>query len=324
MRWLKHLVATSRDEKIARLIGAGGMEGLGRYGLYWLVNECIAEKMEGPSPSCSVSYPISVWSRLLLIRGSLVFSALSTLAATGLVTVERDGDDIRVTNRNLLKYRDEYSRKSGHTPENVPPRTEGKANREVISNADAFSPRRDADGAHADPSEQVYAEYPRKEGRRAALKAIAAAIARLHKGEGELLPMNSRDAWMYLSGRTQAYARSPAGQRPDRAFIPHPATWFNQGRYLDDDQTWQHTGETDAANMRSPAHQRVSANKRALAEALARRGGTNTGGAAGADGRSIPEPRPAGFTGGLSVGFRGLSPEILPPNCQGSPQDSAN
>lgn len=124
MKWIKHMARTARDERIAQLIGNGGMEGLARYGLYWRIQEIIAEQMDGPDPSCSVCYPVSVWSHLLVIRGSLVFSALSRLGVTGLVTVERQGSDIRVTNRKLLKYRDEYSRKSGQTQANVTPRTD--------------------------------------------------------------------------------------------------------------------------------------------------------------------------------------------------------
>ena len=116
VKWLKHMTASWDDEKLASLVGKGGMEGIARYGLYWRVNEIIASQMEGKSPSCSVRYPVSRWSLLLSLRGSLVFSTLSTLAVTYLVTVERDGCDIIVTNRNLLKYRDEYSRKSGQTP----------------------------------------------------------------------------------------------------------------------------------------------------------------------------------------------------------------
>lgn len=121
MKWIKHQTATRRDEKVARLISEGGEKGMALYGLYWMVQEIIAEQMEGPNPNCSVSYPISVWSHLLVTRGSLVVSTLSRLGATGLVTVERDGCDIRVTNRKLLKYRDEYSRKSGHDPDKVAP-----------------------------------------------------------------------------------------------------------------------------------------------------------------------------------------------------------
>ena len=125
MKWLKHMTASWDDEGIARLVSEGGEVGLARYGLWWRVLEIVARQMEGPSPSCSVCYPISVWSHLLVTRGSLVFSTLSRLAVTGGVTVERHGSDIRVTIPNLLKYRDEYSKKSGHTPDTVRTRTEG-------------------------------------------------------------------------------------------------------------------------------------------------------------------------------------------------------
>lgn len=124
MKWIKHQTATRRDEKIARLIGDGGEAGMARYGLYWAVQEIIADQMEGSDPSCSVIYPISVWSHLLVTRASLVERSLLTLAVTGLVTVERHGSDIRVTNCNLLKYRDDYSRKSGHAPDKVQLNTE--------------------------------------------------------------------------------------------------------------------------------------------------------------------------------------------------------
>jgi hypothetical protein len=152
MRWLKHMTSSWDDEKLARLVGAGGMQGLAHYGLYWRINEIIASQMEGKSPSCSVCYPVSVWSRLLVTRGSLVFSTLSTLAVTHLVTVERDGDDIRVTNRNLLKYRDEYSRKSGHTPDKVAPDTDTDTDTEA--EGDSTKPIASSDKNRSLPQEQ--------------------------------------------------------------------------------------------------------------------------------------------------------------------------
>ena len=91
MKWLKHMTASWDDEKLASLVGRGGMEGLAQYGLYWRVNEIIASQMDGKNPSCSVRYPVTRWSLLLSLRGSLVFSALSTLAATYLVTVASAG-----------------------------------------------------------------------------------------------------------------------------------------------------------------------------------------------------------------------------------------
>lgn len=109
------MTATWQDEKVSRLVAEHGLAG---YGLWWRVAEIVASRVEGNSAP-SVTYPISTWSHLLVTRGSLVISALSKLAVTHLVTMERHGSDITVTIPNLLKYRDEYSRKSGHTPESV-------------------------------------------------------------------------------------------------------------------------------------------------------------------------------------------------------------
>lgn len=138
MKWMKHLTAASDDEKIAKLVDKGG---LAAYGLYWRVNEIIAAHMEGQEPSCSVSYSIAKWSRLLGVRGANVERQLRDLGATGVATIERRGDDITATNRNLLKYRDEYSKKSGHTPDNVPPRTDTEVEEEVDTEVEStFAP----------------------------------------------------------------------------------------------------------------------------------------------------------------------------------------
>jgi len=40
----------------------------------------------------------------------------------------------------------------------------------------------------------------------------------------------------WLLNRVTLFAKSPAGQR--EKFTPHPSTWFNQGRYHDDDGEW--------------------------------------------------------------------------------------
>jgi hypothetical protein len=126
VKWIKHMTASWDDEKLARLVDSAGDDALLMYGLYWRVNELIAAQMDGPNPSCSVTYSVSRWSRLLVTRPSGVWSRVQKLASTCLLTACREGDDITVTNCNLLKYRDEYARKSGHAPDNVPPRTEGE------------------------------------------------------------------------------------------------------------------------------------------------------------------------------------------------------
>lgn len=84
-------------------------------------------------------------------------------------------------------------------------------------------------------SEIVYCEYPRKVGKRKALDSIESAIKRLVSGESKV-PMNRDDATVFLIQRTQLFAKSPAGNAG--TYTPHPTTWFNQSRYLDDESEW--------------------------------------------------------------------------------------
>lgn len=73
--------------------------------------------------------------------------------------------------------------------------------------------------------EQIYAAYPRKVGKQAAIKAIQKAIKQSNPKE--------------LLQRTMFFAtcveRWPADERQ---YCPHPATWFNRGSYDDDPNEW--------------------------------------------------------------------------------------
>lgn len=116
MKWVKHMTSTWDDEKVARLVRGGGVEGLAAYGLWWRVLEIVAGQMDAKSDSCSVTYDVSRWSLLLSLRGSHVRHWLDKLALTTLLTTEWDGSEITVTIPKLLKYRDEYAKKSRQTP----------------------------------------------------------------------------------------------------------------------------------------------------------------------------------------------------------------
>jgi hypothetical protein len=73
--------------------------------------------------------------------------------------------------------------------------------------------------------ESIYAEYPRKEGKGDALKAIAKAM--------------KAGPPIRLLTQTKAFADATKRWNDhDRKFIPHPATWFNRGSYDDDPQSW--------------------------------------------------------------------------------------
>jgi len=68
---------------------------------------------------------------------------------------------------------------------------------------------------------EVYAAYPLKVGKPAALRAIRAAIG--------------RHGFDFVKLRTVAFA---AARGADKEFLAHPSTWFNQERYNDDPSTW--------------------------------------------------------------------------------------
>ncbi len=82
----------------------------------------------------------------------------------------------------------------------------------------------------------VYSLYPRKVGRDAAIKAIERAAARLK---------TEPDPMAYLMERTKLYSTAVSmWPQPDKQYVPHAATWYNQGRYADDSKEWQRSQPT--------------------------------------------------------------------------------
>lgn len=72
--------------------------------------------------------------------------------------------------------------------------------------------------------EAIYQAYPRKIGKGAAIKAITKATANIHHDR--------------LRRKVIEYAQAIAWQE-NRSLVPHPATWFNQERWLDDPKEWE-------------------------------------------------------------------------------------
>jgi len=76
-------------------------------------------------------------------------------------------------------------------------------------------------------AEDIYAAYPRKVGKQAAIKAIKKAEKQVQDGD--------HGGWAYLLKQTKAFADAVATwSKDEKQFCPFPATWFNQGRYEDD------------------------------------------------------------------------------------------
>ncbi len=83
----------------------------------------------------------------------------------------------------------------------------------------------------SDEVHRIYQAYPRKVGKGDALKAIGKAIRKA-------------DAATLLEAVTE-FAAAMSDQ--ETQFIPHPATWFNQERWLDDRSNWTAHRETKSA-----------------------------------------------------------------------------
>lgn len=82
-------------------------------------------------------------------------------------------------------------------------------------------------GEYEGVAEGLYELYPRKVGKVAAIKAIVKVLK-----AGEVTELELRSS-------VNLYRRAVEGwPEQDRTFIPHPATWFNRGSYLDDPATW--------------------------------------------------------------------------------------
>jgi hypothetical protein len=103
--------------------------------------------------------------------------------------------------------------------------------RAMLPPAKATKPRQTID----ERAEQIYALYPRKVAPEAAKRAITAALKKidfetLAERVGEYA--NHVNAWSHASRYT----------KDNRDTVPHPATWFNEGRYNDDPKEWRRPG----------------------------------------------------------------------------------
>lgn len=111
--------------------------------------------------------------------------------------------------------------------------------------------------------EAIYQAYPKHVGHGAAVKAIEKALARIAAD-----PTRNGEPAAFLLDRVTVYATARAGQDPQ--FTPHPATWFNQERYLDDPEQWKETDHGKYRADQNPSRSRNEGNFRQYAE-LSRR-----------------------------------------------------
>jgi hypothetical protein len=118
LRWFKHLAAAHQDEDMAEIISTLGVEG---YGTWWIILEVIAGQMDS-TDKCSARYSAKKWGNFCGFSAKKFQKICGKLAEISSISVELSGEFLEIECRNLLKYRDEYSRKSGQCQDNIRPK----------------------------------------------------------------------------------------------------------------------------------------------------------------------------------------------------------
>jgi len=130
MRWFKHIASSRNDESLSVLLDEFGLEG---YGFWWMTLEIIAEKVDEKGTHFA-SYSTKKWCSFYGIPPKK-FKKLVEFCANGenfpsgkpLLFVEENGKTITISCPNILKYRDEWTRKKSKTQEKL------RSNSEVAS-----------------------------------------------------------------------------------------------------------------------------------------------------------------------------------------------
>lgn len=222
MKWLKHMTATRRDEKVSAYLDAA-KNPIEAYGFWWMVLEIVAEQMEPGSEKCSVTYSLPHWSRLLYSHHHKVTSLLGNLEGNGLVTLQYGSSNgvqlVTVTIPNLLKYRDEYSRKSGQnygaTPDTLRTKKETKKEKETKNKKKPLPSMPDTTPGFA----RFWETWPRTQ-----RKAAKAACLKKWVDKGLEKQVDAIIAHIEAWKQTDQWRRG---------YEPAPLTYLNQARWLD-------------------------------------------------------------------------------------------
>jgi hypothetical protein len=120
MRWFKHMTQSHDDEVLSELMDEFGAEG---YGVWWLILEKIGQSMD-ETERCFARYSVKVWANSCRVSTKKFQNIVRFLEKHGVFSLNFEQNYLTIECCNLLKYRDEYSKKkikkSGENPDNVP------------------------------------------------------------------------------------------------------------------------------------------------------------------------------------------------------------
>lgn len=136
MRWLKHLTNARNSEDLVIVRNEFGMAGIGRW---WTLCEVVGEKSK--NDCFELTLTVAQWCSELSTNRQQLIRFLAALEELRLCSWVADRSLIRVAMPKLAKFRDEYARKSGHTPDKVAPESEPESDTETESSSNRPSLR---------------------------------------------------------------------------------------------------------------------------------------------------------------------------------------
>lgn len=216
MRWLKHLSCAHEDELMAELIEEFGPEG---YGVWWIILERIAASM-GESEKTSLRYSARNWASSCRISENR-FIEIVTYLSENHPTFRAKITEKHVTIEcpNLLKYRDEYSRRnkkivSGQSPDKL--RTmSGECPDTVPSNLGGVSGR--------DRDREESGESPDTDGEQSRTKKSSCSPKVNECVSPSTMFTAYADKGPPPSAPAQSESKSPPNSPPKDSFRPEPA-----------------------------------------------------------------------------------------------------
>lgn len=186
MRWFKHMTCSFNDEKLSAVVDELGMEG---YGFWWRILEVVAEKMD-ENGEYSVSFSSKKWGNFFGFSAKKFENFARIFQKNRIFDVEFSENQVIVFIPNLLKYRDEWSRKkarnSGVAPEELRPSrarlTDPEADKENIT-PPVSPPRGDDAPPRKKPKPIPYPKTAYGENHR--VKLTAEELAKLRERYGD-------------------------------------------------------------------------------------------------------------------------------------------
>jgi hypothetical protein len=102
MKWTQHQNNSRYDAKVRRLIKKHGPTG---YGVYWLLNESIAEKLD-ENLECLLEHDLESFSDEINCSEQIVRQVLDYCLEIGLITKQGE----KYQNKKILKYADKWTK----------------------------------------------------------------------------------------------------------------------------------------------------------------------------------------------------------------------